>query len=294
MSERWIKLALGFCDDEKIKIIRHHEGGDTFVWIWLWLLTTAMKKETDTLYIVGDTPYDAPMIALQADVKVDAVFKALDIFTRLKMITITKNGGVHIVNWHKHQSMAEMLDRRECNRVRKAKERALKRAELGLQPVTRDTCDSHTTEKRREEERREEEILAADAAPADAGIVSDPVEPPADPEKPPRKLTRHQRLGESFASAFREAVPGEEYAHNWPRDNAALKALDKVPEEEVVRRMRAYFHTADDRYHRRTVPAFVAHWNDKELRSDTRRACSLPGVDTSDVTDEMIQAYKDA
>lgn len=159
MSDKWIKIACDFCDDEKIKIIRNHEGGDTFIWIWLWLLTTAMKKETDTLFVVGETPYDAAMISLQADVKLDAVIKAIELFTRLQMIKITDTGGIHLVKWHKHQSMNAMLEKREQARIRKENERERKRIEIdnACCDVTRDMRDSHAIEKSKSRVRQEKD-----------------------------------------------------------------------------------------------------------------------------------------
>ena len=158
MSGKWLKLSADFCDDEKIKIIRGHEGGDTFIWIWLWLLTTAMKKETDTLYVVAGIPYDAALIAQQADVKIDAVVKSIELFSKLKMIDWLTDGGLVLINFHKHQAIAELHHKRylATDRKRKQRERDISRIEYVEENVTRDTCDSHATEKRRVEKSREE------------------------------------------------------------------------------------------------------------------------------------------
>lgn len=159
MADKWLKFAITFCDDEKIKIIRAHEGCDTFIWLWLWLLTTAMKKETDTLYIVAGLPYEPETIARAADVKIDAVNRGMDLFIKLQMVQIKEDGGICINNFHKHQAIAEMQHKRKLAAERKRKQREKEAAQIAYTPenVTRDTCDSHATEKRREDEESDEE-----------------------------------------------------------------------------------------------------------------------------------------
>lgn len=156
MAGTWLKISMDFCDDSKIKYIRRQPGGDTYIWLWLWILTTAMKKETDTLYLVSGVPYDPETIADEANVKIEDVKQGFLLFEHLKMIESAQDGGIIVLNFHKHQSIAQLQHKRELAKIRKQKQREKQKQELLELDVTRDECDSHATEEKREEESREE------------------------------------------------------------------------------------------------------------------------------------------
>ena len=245
---KWIKIVADFCDDEKTKIIRDSEGGDTFIWIWLWMLTTAMKKESDTLYLVGATPYDPGMIARLADVKEDAAHKAIALFERLGMIEFTESGGIFIVNWSKHQSMTAMIEKRESARIRKEREREKKREFLlsNESLVTRDTCDSHATEEnRREEKRIEVKTLKNCRASAPAFPAS-----------------TYELVESSFSTAYHDRT-GSPYPATGSAISSGRKTMQGllksgITPERLAELARDYVKEADGKYKKLTVHAFCA------------------------------------
>ena len=232
MADKWLKLAVTFCDDEKIKIIRAHEGGDSFVWLWLWLLTTAMKKETDTLCIVAGLPYDPETIARSADVKVDTVNKGMELFLKLKMVQVENDGGICILNFHKHQAVAEMQHKRQLATDRKRKQREKESAQITYIPpdVTRDTCDSHATEKRREDEEEEKiKDIPAQKPPAKVDRLTD--------QQKANKINLWEAWQEQYTARYK--IPYKATIADWKQIND--RSILDLDQERIRKLVKAWF-----------------------------------------------------
>lgn len=247
MQGKWLKFAVDFCDDEKIKIIRGHEGGDSFVWLWLWLLTTAMKKETDTLYIVAGRPYDAAVIAQQADVKIDTVTRGIELFRHLHMIEWLDDGGLVLINFQRHQSLGKMQEKRELAKIRQQKHRAAISYES--ETVTRDKCDSHATEKKRIEKNRKENIT--DTTPSQKGAT--------------KKLTPSQQIAkDTLWAAWQDeyhrvySIPYKPTAGDWPQVYA--RNLLDLPQDRIRALVSAWFAAPEKerRYYPHHLRSFAA------------------------------------
>jgi predicted phage replisome organizer len=262
MADKWLKLAMDFCDDEKIKIIRAHEGGDTFIWLWLWFLTTAMKRETDTIYIVAGIPYEPEIIAKNADVKLDAVNRGMDLFEKLQMLTVQEDGGIQITNFLKHQSIAEMQHKRQLATERKRKQREKEAAQIAYNPenVTRDTCDSHATEESREEESREEESREEkekQIPPKNPAAIIPPIPLPPLPKQEQQKSDLDTILDHWYAA---HNAAGLGFYKTTKEDRADIAFMLKgLTVEKIKSLIDGWFaeHETNTRYHTMRITAFA-------------------------------------
>lgn len=143
---KWIKIVTDIFDDEKILLIESMPDADTIIVIWFKILCLAGKLNNCGVLVLNERiAYTDEMLAQVFRRPVGTVRLALTTFEKFGMIEII-NDTVTIPNWMKYQN-AEGLDKiREQNRLRKQKERELKRLSTSCDNSSHDASrDSHVT-----------------------------------------------------------------------------------------------------------------------------------------------------
>ncbi|AWK51020.1 phage replisome organizer [Clostridium beijerinckii] len=127
---KWIKLATGMPDDEKMKLIDAMPERDTVYYLWIRLLIQAAKTNADgEIFLSEDMPYTDKMLAVIFSRPLASIKLALKTLSRLGMIEITSDKVIRIVNWDKHQNIEGMERVREQNRKRAENHREKKKQE---------------------------------------------------------------------------------------------------------------------------------------------------------------------
>jgi predicted phage replisome organizer len=127
---KWIKISLGMCDDEKIKIMDSMPNRDTIIYVWLRLLIQAGKTNAaGSIYLNENIPYTKEMLSIIFNRPIELIEYSLKILSDLKMIDIDENNFISISNWEKHQNIEGMEKIREQTRKRVDKYRSKKKAE---------------------------------------------------------------------------------------------------------------------------------------------------------------------
>lgn len=120
---KWIKIATGIFDDEKILLIESMPEADAIIVIWFKLLTLAGKQNNDGIFILNDRiPYTEEMLATIFRRPLQVVRLAINVFEQFGMIEIV-NDTITIPSWEKHQNIDGLEKIREQNRKRVAKYR---------------------------------------------------------------------------------------------------------------------------------------------------------------------------
>ena len=153
---KWIKIATGIFDDEKILLIESMPEADAIIVIWFKLLTLAGKQNNDGIFILNDTiPYTDEMLATIFRRPLQTVRLALTVFEQFGMVEIINNTIV-IPKWETHQNI-EGLDRiREQNRQRVARFREKQRQleppqECNVTVTQRNAIDKNRVDKNRKD-----------------------------------------------------------------------------------------------------------------------------------------------
>lgn len=153
----WIKIKTDIFDDEKIKIIQSMPEGDSILIIWIWLIALAGKCNSNGLVLIDDEfPYSDEMLSVIFRKPLSTIRLALNTFERFRMLEVTQK-GIYITNFEKHQNAVGMDKIREQNRIRKQRQRDIKREisqlsseipdneEGGSEDITCTECDvSHS------------------------------------------------------------------------------------------------------------------------------------------------------
>ena len=148
---KWIKITTNMFEDEKIDFIESMPESDAILIIWIKLLTLAGKiNDRGKIYLTEDIAYTDDMLAHKFRRSLSVVKMALQTLEKLKMITISEGGYLHITNWEKHQNVEGMERIREQNRLRKQKQR--EREKNALEDSHAMSRDSHATDIDIEEE----------------------------------------------------------------------------------------------------------------------------------------------
>lgn len=120
---KWIKIATGIFDDEKILLIESMPEADAIIVIWFKLLTLAGKQNNDGIFILNDRiPYTEEMLSTIFRRPLQIVRLAINVFEQFGMIEIV-NDTITIPSWEKHQNIDGLEKIREQNRKRVAKYR---------------------------------------------------------------------------------------------------------------------------------------------------------------------------
>ena len=116
---KWIKLATGMPDDEKMKLIDAMPERDTVHYLWIRFILQAGKTNADgEIFLSEGIPYTDKMLAVIFSRPLASIKLALKTLSRLGMIEIAPNKVIRIVNWDKHQSIEGMERVRDQNRKR--------------------------------------------------------------------------------------------------------------------------------------------------------------------------------
>ncbi|GEP63127.1 hypothetical protein CBE01nite_08950 [Clostridium beijerinckii] len=127
---KWIKLATGMPDDEKMRLIDALPERDTVHYLWIRLLIQAAKTNSDgEIFLSEDIPYTDKMLSVLFSRPLASIKLALKTLSRLGMIEISLDKIIRIVNWDKHQNIEGMERVREQNRKRAENHREKKKLE---------------------------------------------------------------------------------------------------------------------------------------------------------------------
>jgi predicted phage replisome organizer len=134
--DRWIRLATGMFDDEKIKLIQAMPEGARLIIIWLRLLCVAGKCDAGgAVFITREIPMNPEMLAVMFGEDLTVVQLAVQTFARFRMIEIIE-GKLRIINWERHQQRDALDARREQQRIASASYRGKKKTCLALPAAT--------------------------------------------------------------------------------------------------------------------------------------------------------------
>ena len=154
---KWIKIATGIFDDEKILLIESMPEADAIIVIWFKLLTLAGKQNNDGIFILNDKiPYTEEMLSTIFRRPLQVVRLALNVFEQFGMIEIV-NETITIPNWEKHQNIDGLDKIREQNRKRVARYRERQKQLQEPSNVTetqRNAIDKNRVDKNRKEKNR--------------------------------------------------------------------------------------------------------------------------------------------
>lgn len=154
---KWIKLAIGMHDDEKMKLIDSMPNRDSVHYFWIRLLIQAGKTNAaGKIFLSEDISYTKEMLSIIFNRPIDQVDISLKILSDLKMIHIDENNIISISNWEKHQNIESMEKIREQTRKRVNKYREKEKAEKANEEIKEndyalnDKCSSFTEESLKE------------------------------------------------------------------------------------------------------------------------------------------------
>jgi len=169
MNIKWLKLHIDIFSDEKIKLIRKYPDGDRILVIWIWLLTMAMKSTKKGIIQLADgMPYTDNDLSAIMEIEIKTIQLAMELFQRFNMISITEGGMIEIINFRKHQSIAEIEYKQEKNRQKVANFRERQKQLKQMNDVTvtevtvTDREEKRRIEKNREEKNREDNTCVLD------------------------------------------------------------------------------------------------------------------------------------
>ena len=151
---KWIHIATGIFDDEKIKLIEDMPDADAIIVIWFKLLCLAGTENKNGMITFSDRiHYTDKMLATVFRRKESTVSLALRTFEEFGMIEIL-DGIITIPNWDKHQNIKGLERIRESGRKRVQAYREREKLKISECNVTETKCNG--IEKNREEENRKE------------------------------------------------------------------------------------------------------------------------------------------
>jgi predicted phage replisome organizer len=140
---KWIKFYIDMFDKRKIKKIRRLPDGDKILLFWVMLLATAGKCNAGgMIFITENVPFDEEDLADEFDLEVNTIRLALEVFVKLDMISISKEGYILVNGWEEYQSADKLAEIREQNRLAQQRSRTKKKL---LQDVNDTSYDSHMT-----------------------------------------------------------------------------------------------------------------------------------------------------
>lgn len=173
---KWIKIATGIFDDEKILLIESMPEADAIIVIWFKLLTLAGKQNNDGIFILNDTiPYTDEMLSTIFRRPLQVVRLALSVFEQFGMIEIV-SGTITIPNWEKHQNIDGLEKIREQNRQRVARYREKQKqleAPCNVTVTCSNAVDKNRTDKNRKDKNTNKEKPIRNQIPPTLDMVSD-------------------------------------------------------------------------------------------------------------------------
>lgn len=124
----WIKIMTDMFDNDKLKLIDAMPERDTIFYIWIRLLVQAGKTNMGGYIFLNEKiPFTEEMLSTIFNRQIQSVRLALSTLISFGMIEITDDKSILISNWGKYQNIEGMEKVREQNRLRKQKQRQLKR-----------------------------------------------------------------------------------------------------------------------------------------------------------------------
>lgn len=113
---KWIKLVVDIFEDQKFLLIENQPEADSIMLIWIKVLCLAGKLNNGGVLILDeDIPYTHEMLSIIFRMPVNTIELAISTFEKLKMIEII-NDTITIPNWSKHQSLDQLMERKEYMR----------------------------------------------------------------------------------------------------------------------------------------------------------------------------------
>lgn len=158
MSEiKWIKVAIGMFDDEKVKIIDSMANRDTIHYVWIRLLIQAGKTNaTGSIFLNENIPYTKEMLSIVFNRPMELIESSLKTLADLRMIDIDERDIINISNWEKYQNIEGMEKIREQTKKRVEKYRSKnkeKKSEVqeSLEDNSSEICNATVTEQSKTE-----------------------------------------------------------------------------------------------------------------------------------------------
>jgi predicted phage replisome organizer len=108
-------------DDEKIRIIESMPEADTLIVLWIRLICMAGKtNDSGYVYLTRDIPYTIEQLAAIFGRPLNTVKLALEVFSKLEMVTLHENGTIFLPAFERHQNLIGMERVKENTRKRVA------------------------------------------------------------------------------------------------------------------------------------------------------------------------------
>lgn len=123
---KWIKLIVTARNGKSMKQLKALPNGERMALLWYELMQLAGEvNEQGFLYYDDDFPYTEEMLATELNYDFIFIKYALEMMTKLKMITIIDDVFC-LANWNKYQNVKGLNDIRERNRLYMQEYRARK------------------------------------------------------------------------------------------------------------------------------------------------------------------------
>ena len=160
MAEKfyWLKLKRDFFKRHDMKIIESMPNGKDYIIFYLKLLCESIDHE-GCLRFNEEIPYNEEMLSVITGTNVDVVRSAINIFTKLQMMSILDD-GTYFMN-EVNKMIGSAVDNDNANRQRRYREKQ-KENQLALQNVTdsvtknNESIELDTRVKKRDKEREKE------------------------------------------------------------------------------------------------------------------------------------------
>ena len=156
---QWLKLSVNIMQDEKIRLIRRLEYGDSYFALWIGLLCFAMRRESPALYVAEGVPVSMEELAHLYGLDILRVSDGLAIFAKYGMIAYDSSGAIIIAKFAQYQALDEMERKREMVAERVRKHRVTRNTDASVTcnadvTVTGVTCNAIEEEVERKRSRR--------------------------------------------------------------------------------------------------------------------------------------------
>lgn len=149
----WVKIKCDILGHRKIKLLRTRPRGNELLLIWILTIAEAGKCNRGGSLMLTDTlPYTPEILSMQLRFPLAKVKHALNAYIELEMIEY-RNRVMFIKNWRKYQSEDKLEAKREKDRLRQQKHRAIPSPDQ----VSRDShadMSRDVTQENREEKNR--------------------------------------------------------------------------------------------------------------------------------------------
>jgi predicted phage replisome organizer len=147
MEVKWIQLKTAFFEDDKTDFIMSLPEADSVIVIWMRILTLAGKCNAGGFILLTENiPYTMEMLAHKTRKPINTVKMALEVLTRLEMLSQDDQGRFFVTSWAEEQNVDALNRLRENGKNRVARHRENKKLTCNVTSNVTETENEQKTE----------------------------------------------------------------------------------------------------------------------------------------------------